>query len=164
MGQDLANFCRQRAQQCREASERAPTGALRSYWLGVEFRWRHAEAEWRRRFPAPKPPAEAEADAKNLGQSSQEEPIPLSSTTAQTNARAVNFERFRKWFEMVQANLPMRDSESSPEELARYREQALACQKAADSAENVDAREYWLVAEAHWLSLANGSKSPSGAD
>jgi hypothetical protein len=36
-----------------------------------------------------------------------------------------------------------------------FRQQAEACRKAADSSKDVEGRKYWLVAEAHWLSLIN---------
>jgi hypothetical protein len=163
MYRELTNFCRERAEQCRKASERATTDALRIYWSEAEARWREAEAQWLGRSRA-LGTSIAEVEDIDLGRSSQHDPIPLGSTAKNLLPSPITLERFSKWFDTVRANIAMRHSQLSPEERAMYREQAEACRKAADSSKDVDAKEYWLVAEAHWLSLANGSKSPNGAD
>jgi hypothetical protein len=52
----------------------------------------------------------------------------------------------------------MNHSELSPEELASYRELAESCRKAADAATDPKGKEYWLAAEAHWLSYVDKAK------
>jgi hypothetical protein len=156
MSEELANFCRESAKRCHEASERATTEELKSYWQEAEARWLSRCAALDR--------SEAEIPDINLDRSSQDEPAPPSSTRFPPEVRwpriSISLDRVKEWFERIRANIndQMSHSELSPEELAFYREQAQACRRAADSTNEADAKEYWLVAEAHWLSFASKSK------
>jgi hypothetical protein len=147
MGRELANFCRERAKECREAAERAPTERLRSYW-------REAEAQWLKRHAALAP---SDAEPKSEWILPEEPASP--SIPPHIEGRlpfGITADRMKEWLDRLREGIQRRQhGRGPPEDPEIYRERAQGCRKAADSAQDEKLRAYWLAAEAYWLSLAN---------
>jgi hypothetical protein len=155
----MANFCRERAMQCHEASQEAKVEPLRRYWSKAELRWRAAEAQWLKRFAAAATSVTQEENEKRL-EPPREAFLAISGPPQSSSKTAITFERFSGWLEIARAKRAGGRDQPSPEDTAICLEQARASRNAADSSEEPETREYWLAAEAHWLSLANTGKDP----
>jgi hypothetical protein len=95
MSRDLANFCRENAKRCRQASEKATTEELKSYW-------QEAEAQWLSRCAAlNRSEAEIPEDI-NFERRSQDEPVPRNSTRFAPEVLlhriSISLDRVKEWF------------------------------------------------------------------